>query len=261
MKVTVLFSLLALLTPLAAQTKPAAANTNPAAPDVKPAAAKGELLPNQQAFLNLPEESRKDFVKHLGEANRIFQQKRVFETLEELDKASAIFKDSPEIYNLRGSCYVEMRAFDKALVDFNKAAAFSKDNPSIDFNIAEVYFVTKKWQKSVDMLEKVLKQIPPENVALSRLVEFKMLLCKKQLGLKDEVAILAEKYDFLDDSPYYYYAKAALAYDAKDLVKAEEWLAMAGRIFQDPNITAPWQDTLVEYGYIKSFYGEDAAPE
>jgi hypothetical protein len=71
--------------------------------------------------------------------------------------------------------------------------------------------------------------------------------------------ILAEKYDFLDDSPFHYYAKAALAYEAEDLLKAEEWLAVAARIFQDPNILAPWQDTLVEYGYIKSFYGDDAA--
>ncbi len=108
---------------------------------------------------------------------------------------------------------------------------------------------------------KILKQIPPENIALGRLVEFKILLCKKKLGKKEEVTILAEKYDFLDDSPFYYYAKAALAYDAKDLVKAEEWLAMAGRIFQDPNVLAPWQDTLIEYGYIKSFYGSDESPE
>jgi hypothetical protein len=45
------------------------------------------------------------------------------------------------------------------------------------------------------------------------------------------------------------------------LIKAEEWLAIAGRIFQDPNVLAPWQDTLVEYGYIKSFYGDDAGTE
>lgn len=253
MKATTLLSLLALMTPLAAQN-----NTAPAA--TKPAADKQELLPNQQAFLNLPEESRKEFVKHLGEANRIFQQKRIFESLEELDKASAIFKDSPEIYNLRGSCYVEMRAFDKALAEYQKATALSKDNPSLEFNIGEVYFVTQKWQKAHDLFVKILKQIPPENIALGRLVEFKILLCKNKLGKKEEVAILAEKYDFLDDSPFYYYAKAALAYEAKDLVKAEEWLATAGRIFQDPNVLAPWQDTLIEYGYIKSFYGSDESP-
>ena len=252
MKAISLFSILVSITPLAAQvaTKPA---------DETAAPAQAVLLPNQQAFLNLPEESRKDFIKHLGEANRLFQQKRIFETLGELEKASKIFQESPEIYNLRGSCFVEIRAFDKALADFKSAAELSPDNPSIKFNIGEVYFVTKEWKKATDLLEQVLKDIPAENVALSRLIEFKILLCKRKLGLTAESQILTEKYDFLDDSPYYYYAQAALAYEKKDLITAEEWLARAGRIFQDPNVLAPWQDTLVEYGYIKSFYGDDAA--
>lgn len=247
-------SLAVILTPVAAQNKTAPA-------DSKAAAAKPELLPNQKAFLNLPEERRNAFVKHLGEAYRIFQQKRVFETIDELDKASAIFQDSPELYNLRGSCYVEIRAFDKALAEFNKASALAKANPSINFNIGEVYFVTKEWQKSLDMFETALKQMPPNDLTIGRLTEFKILLCKKKLGRKDEVAILSDKYDFNDDSPYYYYAKAVIAYDNKDLVKAEEWLAMAGRIFRNPNALAPWQDTLIEYGYVKSFYGDDAEKE
>lgn len=259
MKATTLLALLVLVTPLTAQNEAAPTTATPAAPTAPtappPAAA---LQPNQQAFLNLPEERRKEFIKHLSEANRIFQQKRIFEALEELEKAAAIFTDSPEIHNLRGSCYVEMRSFDKALAEFDKASSFSKDNASIAFNIGEVYFVTKEWQKSLDQFEKVMKQLPPENLALGRLVEFKILLCKKKLGKNDEVLILSEKYDFLDDSPFYYYAKAALAYEAKDLIKAEEWLATAGRIFRDPNVLAPWQDTLVEFGYIRSFYGDDA---
>lgn len=248
MKAISLLSLFVLVTPLAAQNAPA------------PAIDKESLLPNQQAFLNLPEENRKEFINHLSEATRLFQQKRIFETLDEVEKSAKIFTESPEIYILRGSCYVEMRAFDKALVEYEKANALSKDNANIEFNIAEVYFVTKKWKKSVELLEKVIKVLPPQNTSLGRLVEFKILLCKKKLGLNDEVAILAGKYDFLDDSPFYYYAQAALAYDEKNLIKAEEWLAIAGRIFNDPNVLAPWQDTLVEYGYIKSFYGDDAAP-
>lgn len=254
MKATALFSLLVLITPVSAQN-------NPAPAPAMPAAAKEELTPTQQAFLNLPEESRKQFGKHVSEANRVFQQKRIFETLEEVEQAAKIFADSPDIYNLRGSCYVEMRAFDKALTAFHKASALSKDDPSVNFNIGEIYFCTKKWQKAHDTFLSILKKIPESNTALSRLVEFKILLCKKQLGLKEEVIILSEKYDFLDDSPFYYYAKAALAYDDKDLVKAEEWLATAGRIFQDPNTLAPWQDTLIEYGYIKSFYGNDDATD
>ena len=254
MKAIYLISLFALVTPLAAQDAPKPVEKMPVV-DAK------TLSPNQQAFLNLPEESRKEFIKRLSEATRLFQQKRIFETLDELDKTQKIFADSPEIYNLRGSCFVEMRAFDKALVEFEKSRSYTKDNASIDFNVAEVYFVTKEWKKSLDMLTNIFKILPKENMALGRLVEFKMYLCMKKLGMKAEAAALADKYDFLDDSPYHYYMQAALAYDKKDLVKAEEWLAIAGRIFQDPNVIAPWQDTMVEYGYIKSFYGDDDAAE
>jgi tetratricopeptide (TPR) repeat protein len=252
MKVISFLTLFALAAPLAAQNDSKSAA-------ISPEASAQALSPNQQAFLNLPEESRTEFIKRLNEANRLFQQKRIFETMEELEKAIKIFPDSPEIYNLRGSCFVEMRAFDKSLADFKKALSFAKDNPSIEFNVGEVYFVTKEWKKAVEVFEKILKVLPPDNLALGRLIEFKILLSKKKLGMKEDVTILSEKYDFLDDSPFYYYAKAALAYEDNDMVKAEEWLAIAGRIFQDPNVLAPWQDTLVEFGYIKSFYGDDPA--
>jgi len=220
-----------------------------------------DLLPSQRAFLNLPEEQRKEFAKHFGEAARYFQQKRIFETLESLHEAEKIFDQSAELLNLRGSCYVEMRAFDKATEAFNEALKINPKNTSIRFNVAEVLFVTKQWQESLDTFTEILGEIPENNTSLSRLVEFKMLLCKKKLGMGDEVVIMAEKYDYQDDSPYYYYAKAALAYEDEDLLQAEEWLARANRIFRDPNIIAPWQDTLVEFGYIKSFYGDDSSPE
>lgn len=251
MKANSLLILLALAGPLVAQP--------PTAPVAKPEAPKQDLSPNQQAFLNLPEAKRNEFAKHLGEATRLFNDKRIFETMEELDKAEAIFKDSPEIYNIRGSCLIEMRSFPKALAQFEKARSYAKENPSIDFNIAEVYFVTKEWKKGSDLFEKILKVMPEGNTALTRLMEFKILLCKKKLGLKDDVAALVDKYDYLDDSPYYYYVQAMLAYDAKDLIKAEEWLARANRIFRDPAILTPWQDTMVEYGYIQSFYGGEGA--
>lgn len=218
-----------------------------------------ELLPSQKEFLNLPEEDRKEFAKHFGEAARYFQQKRIFETLEALDQAEKIFDKSSELMNLRGSCYVEMRAFDKASEEFENALKINPKNTSIRFNVAEVLFVTKQWKKSLDAFEQILTEIPANNTSLSRLVEFKILLCKKKLGQDDEVLMLSEKYDYQDDSPYYYYAKAALAYDNGELLEAEEWLARANRIFRDPNSIAPWQDTLVEFGYIKSFYGDDSS--
>ena len=151
-----------------------------------------------------------------------------------------------------------MRAFDKATSAFNEALKITPKNTSIRFNVGEVLFVTKQWQQAHDVFQEVLREIPENNTALSRLVEFKIMLCKVKLGLKDEFTILAQKYDYQDDSPYHYFAQASLAYEKKELVEAEEWLGRANRIFQNPNIIAPWQDTLVEFGYIKSFYGDDS---
>jgi tetratricopeptide (TPR) repeat protein len=264
MKTISFITFIALSAPLVAQTVPvdekqgaAVSEKTEAAPTEEKKEASLQLAPNQKAFLNMPEEKRKQWVTHLRESARLFQEKRIFETLEELDKAAKVFAESPEIHNLRGSCFIEMRAFDKALAEFNKATALSPEESSIKFNIGEVYFVTQQWKKCAEVFEAILKTPASKNMGLARLMEFKIMLCKKKLGMKDDVMILSKKYDDSDDSPYYYFTQAAEAYDREDFVKAEEWLGIATRVFTDPSTISAWQDTFIEYGYIKSFYGND----
>ncbi|TAG10770.1 MAG: hypothetical protein EAZ42_02705 [Verrucomicrobia bacterium] len=255
MKPITLISLL--LTAVISHAQPAVEATP--TPEVTPEQAEQpkKLTPTQEKFLNLPEESRKDFAKHIGEASRYFQQKRIFEAMEEIRLAELIFSDSPQLLNLKASCFVEFRDFKNGEFWFKAALALDPNSTNIKFNVAEVYFVTGQWAKAVPLYEEIMQVMPPENIIQGRLVEFKKLLCLKKLGRHDEVKILAEKYDFLDDSPFYYYSKAALAFADGDELKAEEWLGIARRIFTDPNTIAAWDDTLVEFGYIKSFYGAD----
>jgi tetratricopeptide (TPR) repeat protein len=233
------------------------------AQNTKPAdnVAVDNLTPNQREFSNLPEEKRKEFVRLYTEAQRFFTEMRVFETLDALHDAEKIFSKSVELYNLRGSCYVEMRIFEKAEIAFNKALEISPNNLSVKFNVAECMFVSKKWQQSHDKFQELLKQMPANAMEMSRLIEFKIFLCKKKLDLDNEALILADKYDYQDDSPYYYYTKAALAFDKKDTVEAERWMMKAARIFRDPKILTPWQDTMMEYGYIKGFFGNNEEAE
>jgi tetratricopeptide (TPR) repeat protein len=215
------------------------------------------LLPYQKAFFNLPEKQRVKFIKTQEEAKRLFDEKRIIETLEILKLAEKEFPESPDVWNLRGSCYVELRSFEKALSCFNKAVEIAGKDYRIVFNIGEVYFVTQQWQKSHDIFADVLKDIPQNRLDLRPITEFKVMLCKIKLNQKEQALILADKYDFLDDSPYHYFAKAVLAYDRNDVADAEQWMARAARIFRSEAILAPWHDTLVEFGYIKSFYGGD----
>lgn len=219
------------------------------------------LSPSQREFSNLPEEKRNEFIKLYTEAQRLFSTMRVFETLDALHEAEKIFSNSVELHNLRGSCYVEMRIFDKAEASFKRALEISPKNASVMFNVAECMFVSRQWQASHDKFLELLKMMPANATEMSRLIEFKVLLCKKKLGLENEAMILADKYDYQDDSPYYYYAKAVQAFDKKELAEAEQWMARAARIFRDPKILNPWQDTMMEYGYIKSFFGGEEEAE
>lgn len=221
-----------------------------------------ELRPHEQVFLNLPQEKRDDFMKKLGDAQRLFTGKRIFEALEKVNEAQVIYPDSPDLLNLRGACEVEFRDFDKALASFKKADEIHPGNSEIVFNVAEILFVKKDWDAAESAFSKTLGLIgkDPEGskLQLSRLVEFKLLLCKIKLGKQAEAASMAEKYDYLDDSPYPYYAEAAIHFSEDRNLEAEAAMARAGRIFQNPAILAPWQDTMIEFGYIKGFFGGDS---
>ncbi len=248
MNLRLLFPLIALAAiplPLAAQAPPLKETPQPSD------------LPALKAFTNLPEETRKQFGKHLEEAGKYFQQKRVFEALDEVSKAAAIFPDSPALLNIKGACFVEFRDFEKARACFTKALELQPGVPTIIFNLAEVEFCSQQWQKALDLFVGLLPKIPEKDTAMRRLIEFKILLCNVKVGKLAEAKEMAGKYDFLDDSPYHYYANAVMEFQKNDTAKAEEWLAIANRIFRDPAILSPWQDTMIEFGYIKSFYGGD----
>jgi tetratricopeptide (TPR) repeat protein len=220
-----------------------------------------ELTEVQKEFTNLPEQKRVDYLKYVAEATRLFNQKRIFEALEQIDEARKIFDRNVDIFNLLGSCYVEFRDFTKAREFFDKALALEPKSSIILFNVAELEFVTRNWQVCLARMKEVLPLIPEVSVQTKRIVELKMLLCYLALDMEEEAKALANKYDPLrDDSPFYYYAQASLCYRDKDLLKAEEFLQRANRVFGNPAYLAPWQDTLIEFGYIASFYGGDDLP-
>lgn len=213
------------------------------------------LTPAQIAFSNLPEARRIDFAKKIIEANRLFGQKRIFETMEQIYQSRAIFTDSPEAWNLMGSCYVELRNWEKATECFNEAKKLSPNDYAVTFNLAEMDYVQKKWAECIEKLQIVLKALPPKDVATRRIAEFKILLSNIGLGKIDEAKKLADLHDPLDDAtPYYYFSQAALKYNEKKIEEAEAFTIRARGIF--PNeVLVPWTDTLIEFGYVESFYG------
>jgi len=214
-----------------------------------------------QDFSNLSLEKRKEFGTKFTKAQNMFNQKRIFDTLEALDGLDNIFVDHPASLNLRGACYVEIRSFAKADAIFQKILKTAPKNTNVLFNLAEIDFVTKKWASAHSRFEKLIPQLPESQKAMLRLCEFKLLLCKLKLDKVSEAKSLMEKYDHWDDSPFYYYARGAVQYHKDEKIEAEKTLRGARFVWRDNTILAPWQDTLIEFGYIRSFYGGDSEDE
>ena len=260
------YSVTALLLALTLTTPPAvlAQDKSAAKPADKPAtesaAAKDQVATitelNEQ-FSNLPKETREEFNKKLIKLRNLFNQKRIFDAFEKIDELDKIFPNHPASLNIKGACYVEIRAFDKANAIFTELIQISPNNSSVLFNLAEVDFVTKNWESAEKRFTKILTLLPEQQKAMMRLCEFKLLLCQLKLGKKDAALTLKDKYDVWDDSPFYYFSRAAIAYDADEKMKAEKYLRNVRFIWRNDAALSAWQDTLIEYGYIRSFYGGD----
>ena len=226
----------------------------------KSAEAEKQKIPQWIADIRaLPEEDQKKYGASAQRCKQLFDQKRIFECLAETRKAEEIYDQNPAILNLRGACYVEFRNFDKALDAFKIALEIQKGNFNVRFNIAEIKFVSQKYQESLVDLESLLKDSSGESnyAGMIPLIKFKSLLCRLKLKDVDGAKEYIADTDFLSDSPIYYYGNAALEYNNGNGAEAEKWLARARRVFGNPKVLGPWQDTLIEFGYIKSFYGGD----
>ncbi|MGJ8658122.1 MAG: hypothetical protein ACSHX6_16875 [Akkermansiaceae bacterium] len=236
-----------------------------------------QAAPNKAAILNtrfsnLPEDQRRQYLTLRADAHRYFSNKRTFETLMALYEMRAIFEGDPVAYNLLGAIYVEFRDFAKARDIFKKAVDMAGEDPKILFNLAELEFCDNQWASSIANFRILLEKIESQHDSeFARLVEFKIMLCQLALSQSEDDDVtadekkeylaqakqLAHKYTYLLDSPYYYYANAALAFYKDDKASASDWIITAKKVFSNnPNLVTSWDDTMVEFGYIEAHYGK-----
>jgi tetratricopeptide (TPR) repeat protein len=206
-------------------------------------------------FMKLPLEKRKEFGSTLIEVQNQFNRKNIFDALEGINKLNKIFPDHPATLNIQGACYVEMRAFDKATAIFDKIQKIAPDNINVLFNLAEVDFVTNKWESAHAGFSKIIPMLGENGKAMKRLCQFKLLLCKLKTNRIKEAKALSEQYDEWDDSPFYYYSRAAVLYQEDKKLEAEKMLRKVRFVWRNDQALSAWQDTLIEFGYIRSFYG------
>ncbi len=192
------------------------------------------------------EARRLEFTMRMTEARDAFGRREIGATLEALEAASALFGGHPEVLNLRGACHVELREFERALDAFTAASEREPNNAAIQFNIAEIHFVTRRWKDAIPAFERARDGLAPG--AARDLADFKIMLCHSGLGNLDDFHRAAEELG-AKAGPIAVYVDVAKAYQAGDADTAREALTEAARRFPDAAERAAWLDTLMEFGY------------
>ena len=213
-------------------------------------------------FSNLPEAKRTEYLKHRSKAYEYSTQKRTFESLGEIHKATEIFDEDPSLWSLKASCYVEFRIFDKAKKAYERSLALRPKDMGTLFNLAEMDFISRDWEGAIkkmttvkEAVEDASESVDAGPLSVHRLCLFKIVISHLKLGQKDEAKKIASEYwNEFDDSPFTYFSKAVLAYEEDNDEEAKEWLASASRVFRDRAVITRWQDSLIEVGYFKSLY-------
>lgn len=193
-----------------------------------------------------------ELAARLAEVRELQGRQRFVDALLKLDEIEAAFPGSSDVHSLRGSIQLApaIRDFAKAETSFNKAAELAKDQLAPSFNLAELSFVRHDWTEARKRFEALVKEHPKMPMQIRHLAYFKILICQLKTG--DAAAAeqtLKDNFTFMDDTPAYYFSKAALAFHKEEKSEAQSWLAKAASLFGDkPSMS--YMDSLIEARWV-----------
>lgn len=193
-----------------------------------------------------------DVMLQIQEIQELQVKQRYVEATNLLDEIEARYPDRPELLNIRGALYLTpaLRDFAKAEEMFDKALKLAPNEFPLHFNKAELLFVKHEWAAASKAFQKLLDDNPKLPLAYRHMVLFKRLVCEvKQDQLPVAEKTLADNFTFMDDSPAYYFSKAALSFHKKEEAAAQDWVKRATSIFK-PAENSAYIDTLMEVRWM-----------
>jgi len=174
------------------------------------------------------------------------------EALMKLDEAEKLAPQVPDIYAMRGDIYLapRRRDFDLARPQFEKSVELQPASPLPKFNLGEYYFVKGEFSTALEHFTRLAADYPKLPMMVRHLVHYKRVLCELKLGHRPAAEqIIADNFTFMDDTPAYYFSKAALAFDFGDVAKAQEWVQRGVAAFKGP-ACEPYYDAFKELRWV-----------
>ena len=206
-----------------------------------------------ESVIKLSPQERKEIAALMRKAAGYVSGIRLLEAMEALNEVETYTKEYYRTYNLRGAIYTKLRDFSKARTNFKKVLELQPGAQEAEFNLAELDFVEKKWEKAF----KAFSALRSDDMRKGdkNIIDYKLFLCKLMQSKSKGDAFyqaaleIQKNFNFLDDQAGYYFANAALAIKEDDRTEANRWMNSADKIYGRRR-TAPYRDAFIELGWL-----------
>lgn len=192
-----------------------------------------------------------EFITLVREAQSLHSSQRHFDALQKIAEAELLLPTNPLIFNVRGSIYTAMRDYEKARSNFLQAKTLSPTSFEPRFNLVELDFVQGKFAEAAAGFSQLLSDFPKLRLDVRNLTQFKVLVCQLKQDKVTEAREIMKNFSFMDDTPAYYYSKAAFEFQEGDTKDGRDWLGRAAGIYQQ-QMNIPYLDTLMEARWVDS---------
>lgn len=214
------------------------------------------------SFSNLPKADRQKYLQGFARAKEAFQKGDWNGCILEITNCEIIFNENPNSWNLRLSCMIELKQLEHADEYLAKVKQELPKDPVTLLNIANLHMVRQEFQPCIDELTRIIRNMPYDTEEeLINIMRFRIMLCHLMLGHEDQAEDIIKDLSPLDDTPLYYYGKAAINIYYGKRQDAMMDVNSANNIFSKNQATVPYQRGITASGLIDKYLPEVNKPK
>jgi tetratricopeptide (TPR) repeat protein len=186
------------------------------------------LLEGREAYLNAIKYDKGIFEAWLAVIELDVKLRKFNELLKHSEKATEYYPNHAYIWYHLGFAQLQTKSYDDALISFEEAQVLNTNNKElrhhINASMAEIYHLTGKLEKSIELFEIVLAENPNNEQALNN---YSLLLATSKKNIEKAMTLSERLVKLYPGQSANFDTYAWVLYQKGDLAKANEFIDLA----------------------------------
>lgn len=112
------------------------------------------------------------------------------ELIARMSEGSLDSTDQAEVYAERAKCLMDLRQFDQAMADIDRASEINKEEQNYYYIKGNIYFRTGRYQQALELYQQLDQQMPGNPVIINRIAETYVRLDQKEMAISGFLKVL-----------------------------------------------------------------------